>query len=94
MLIYTIHHRIHIYSLASGIRPRFSIIERLKYLNLEVSTGRIINTKENIDIRCRINPAVEHTWHTSHHQLNNVEDLIYNFIISWIKRQDILDNKF
>ena len=45
----------------SGIKARFSIIERLKYLNLEVSLGKIINTKENIDIRCRINPAEEHT---------------------------------
>jgi hypothetical protein len=70
------------------------IIERLKYLNLEVSAGRIIKTKENIDIRCRINPSEEHTWHTTHSQLNIIGDLIYNFFISWGKRQDILDQKF
>jgi hypothetical protein len=69
------------------------IIERLKYLNLEVSTGKIIKTKENIDIRCRINPSEEHTWHTAHSQLNIVVDLIYNFFLSWGKRQDILDQK-
>ena len=71
-----------------------SIIERLKYLNLEVSAGRVINTKENINIRCRIDPLEEHTWHTSHSQLNIVIDLIYNFFISWGKRQDNLDQKF
>ena len=70
------------------------IIERLKYLNLEVSTGKVINTKENINIRCRINPSEEHTWHTSHSPLNLVVDLIHNFYISWGKRQDNLDQKF
>jgi peptidoglycan hydrolase CwlO-like protein len=69
------------------------IIERLKYLNLEVSTGKIIKTKENIDIRCRINPSEEHTWHTAHSQLNIVVDLIYNFFLTWGKRQEILDQK-
>jgi hypothetical protein len=69
------------------------IIERLKYLNLEVSTGKIIKTKENIDIRCRINPSEEHTWHTAHSQLNIVVDLVYNFFLTWGKRQDILDQK-
>ena len=33
-------------------------------------------------------------WHTSHSQLNTVVDLIYNFYISWGKRQDNLDQKF
>ena len=70
------------------------IIERLKYLNLEVSAGKVIKTKENIDIRCRINPSEEHTWHTTHSQLNIVVDLIYNFFISWGKRQEHLDQKF
>jgi len=70
------------------------IIERLRYLNLEVNTGKVINTKENINIRCRINPSEEHIWHTPHSQLNIVVDLIYNFYISWGKRQDILDQKF
>ena len=70
------------------------IIERLKYLNLEVSAGRVSNAKENINIKCRINPLEEHTWHTSHSQLNIVVDLIYNFFISWGKRQDNLDQKF
>jgi hypothetical protein len=70
------------------------IIERLRYLNLEVSTGKVINTKENINIRCRINPSEEHIWHTSHSQLNIVVDLIYNFYISWGKRQDSLEQKF
>ena len=70
------------------------IIERLKYLNLEVSAGKVIKTKENIDIRCRINPSEEHSWHTTHSQLNIVVDLIYNFFISWGKRQDNIDQKF
>jgi hypothetical protein len=69
------------------------IIERLKYLNLEVSTGKVIKTKENIDIRCRINSSEEHSWHTTHSQLNIVVDLIYNFFISWGKRQENLDQK-
>ena len=69
-------------------------IERLKYLNLEVSAGTVIKTKENIDIRCRINPSEEHTWHTTHSQLNIVVDLIYNFFISWRKRQEHLYQKF
>lgn len=70
------------------------IVERLKYLDLEFSTGRVINTKENINLRCRINPLEEHTWHTSHSQLNIIVDLISNFFISWGKRQDNLDQKF
>ena len=70
------------------------IIERLKYLNLEVSAGKVIKTKDNIDLRCRINSSEEHIWHTSHSQLNIVVDLIYNLYISWGKRQDILDQKF
>ena len=77
-----------------GIRAKGLIIERLKYLNLEVSAGKVIKTKENIDLRCRINPSEEHTWHTTHSQLNTVVDLIYNFFISWGKRQDNLDQKF
>jgi hypothetical protein len=70
-----------------------SIIERLSYLNLEASSGKVINTKDNINIRCRINPLEEHTWHTSHSQLNIVVDLIYNFLITWEKRQDNLEQK-
>ena len=71
-----------------------SIIEKLKYLNLEVNTGKVIKTIDNIDIRCRINFSEEHTWHTTNSQLNLVVDLIYNLLISWGKRQDILDQKF
>ena len=70
------------------------IIERLKYLNLEVSEGKVIKTKDHTNIRCRINPSEEHTWHTTHSQLNIIVDLIYNSFISWGKRQDILDQKF
>ena len=77
-----------------GISARVLIIERLKYLNLEISTGRLISTKENISIRCRINPSEEHTWHTMHSQLNLIVDLIHNFYITWGKRQDNLDQKF
>ena len=78
------------------MRARFgrSIIEKLKYLNLEVNTGKSIKTTDNIDIRCRINSSEEHTWHTTNSQLNLVVDLIYNLLISWGKRQDILDQKF
>ena len=63
-------------------------------MNLEVSTGKVINSKENINIRCRINPTEEHTWHTTHSQLNLIVDLIHNFYITWGKRQDNLDQKF
>jgi UDP-N-acetylglucosamine 2-epimerase len=52
-----------------------------------------VKSKDNIDIRCRINPSEDHTWHTSHSQLNIVVDLIYNFFISWGKRQENLDQK-
>jgi len=41
-------------------------IEKLYYLNLEVNTGKTVNTKENINIRCRLNSYEEHIWHTSH----------------------------
>ena len=54
----------------------------------------MIKTKDNIDIRCRINHSEEHTWHTTQSQLNIIVDLIYNSFISWGKRQDILDQKF
>ena len=77
-----------------GISARVLIIERLKYLNLEISTSRLISIKENISKRCRINPSEEHTWHTTHSQLNLIVDLIHNFYISWGKRQDNLDQKF
>lgn len=70
------------------------IIERLKYLDLEVCAGKVIHTKENIEIRCRVNPSEEHIWHSTHSQLNTVVDLVYNFFISWGKRQDNLDKKF
>ena len=69
-------------------------IEKLHYLNLEVITGKTVNTKENINIRCRLNSSEEHTWHTSHGQINLIVDLIYNFYISWGKRQDDLELKF
>ena len=69
-------------------------IEKLHYLNLDVNTGKTINTKENINIRCRINSSEEHTWHTSHGQINLIVDLIHNFYISWGRRQDDLELKF
>ena len=61
---------------------------------MEVNTGKVIKTKDNIDIRCRLNSSEKHTWHTTHSQLNLVVDLVYNLLISWGKRQDILDQKF
>ena len=69
-------------------------IEKLHYLNLEVNTGKTVTTKENINIRCRLNSSEEHTWHTSHGQINLIVDLIHNFYISWGKRQDELELKF
>ena len=69
------------------------IIEKLKFLNLEVNTGKIISTKENINIRCRFNSSEEHTWHSSHSQLNLLVDLVHNLYITWGKRQDDLDIK-
>ena len=60
-------------------------IEKLHYLNLEVNTGKTVSTKENINIRCRINSFEEHTWHTSHGQINLIVDLIYNFYITWVE---------
>jgi hypothetical protein len=69
-------------------------IEKLHYLNLEVNTGKTAKTKENINIKCRINSSEEHTWHTSHGQINLLVDLIHNFYISWGKRQDDLELKF
>lgn len=52
-----------------------------------------MNTKENINIRCRISPSEDHTWHSNHSQLNIIVDLIYNFLITWGKRQEELDLK-
>ena len=69
-------------------------IEKLYYLNLEVNTGNTVSTKENINIRCRINSYEEPTWHTSHGQINLIVDLIHNFYITWGKRQDDLELKF
>ena len=57
----------------------FVKIEKLHYLNLEVNTGKTVSTKENINIRCRINSSEEHIWHTSHSQINLIVDLIHNF---------------
>ena len=69
-------------------------IEKLLYLNLEVNTGKTVNIKENINIRCRLNSSEEHSWHTSHGQINLIVDLIHNFYTSWEKRQDDLELKF
>jgi len=63
-------------------------------LNLEVNTGKTVKTKDNINIKCRINSSEEHIWHTSHGQFNLIVDLIHNFYISWGKRQDDLELKF
>ena len=59
-----------------------------------MNTGKTVTTKENINIRCRLNSSEEHTWHTSHGQINLIVDLIHNFYISWGKRQDELELKF
>ena len=59
-----------------------------------MNTGKTVNTKENINIRCRLNSSEEHTWHTSHGQINLIVDLIHNFYISWGKRQGELELKF
>ena len=59
-----------------------------------MNTGKSIKTTDDIDIRCRINSSEEHTWHTTNSQLNLVVNLIFNLLISWGKRQDILDQKF
>jgi predicted HTH domain antitoxin len=69
-------------------------IKKLYYLNLEVNTGKTVKTKENINIKCRINSSEEHIWHTSRGQINLLVDLIHNFYISWGKRQDDLKLKF
>ena len=63
-------------------------------MNLEINTGKTVNTKDNINIRCRINPSEDHTWHSSQSQLNLLVDLIHNFYIAWGKRQDELEVKF
>ena len=63
-------------------------------MNLDVNTGKTVSTKENINIRCRINSFEEHTCHTSHGQINLIVDLIYNFYITWVKRRDDLELKF
>lgn len=75
-----------------GIRAWF-IIEKLKFLNLEVPSGKNIDTKDNINIKCRINPSEDHSCHTQHSQLNLIVDLLYNFYLIWGKRQDELEIK-
>jgi len=76
----------------SGTRAWLKI-EKIKYLNLEVNSGKLINTKENTHIRCRFNSSEEHSWHSSQSQLNLLVDLIHNLYITWGKRQDDLDIK-
>ena len=76
-----------------GIKFRLSAIEKLKYLNLEVSQGKTIKTKKDINIKCRINPSEDHSWHTANSQLNLIVDLIYNSFISWGRRQDDINIK-
>jgi hypothetical protein len=70
------------------------IIEKLKYLDLEISTDKSINTKENIKIRCRLNSSKVHSWHSLNSQLNLIIDLIQKIYINWGKRQDDLEIKF
>ena len=76
-----------------GIGFRLLAIEKLKYLNLEISQGKTVNIKEDIGIKCRINPSEGHSWHTSNSQLNLIVDLIYNSFISRGRRQDDIDLK-
>ena len=66
------------------------IIEKL---NLEANIGKLINTKDNINIRCRLSHTEEHSWHSNNSQLNLIVDLIYNFYINWSKRQEDLEQK-
>lgn len=63
-------------------------------MNSEINTGKIINTRENINIRCRLNSSEEHIWHGTNSQLNLLVDLVHNLYITWEKRQDDLDLKF
>lgn len=63
-------------------------------MNSEINTGKIINTRENINIRCRLNSSEEHIWHGTNSQLNLLVDLVHNLYITWGKRQDDLDLKF
>lgn len=58
-----------------------------------MNTGKTINIKENINIRCKFNSSEEHIWHSSQGQLNLLVDLIHNFYITWGKRQEELDIK-
>ena len=76
------------------VSARLTKIEKLHYLNLEVNTGKSVKTKDNLNIKCRINSSEEHIWHTSHGQVNLLVDLIHNFYITWGKRQDDLELKF
>jgi hypothetical protein len=75
-------------------QTRLAKIEKLHYLNLGVNTGKSVKTKDNLNIKCRINSSEEHIWHTSHGQVNLLVDLIHNFYITWGKRQDDLELKF
>jgi hypothetical protein len=50
-----------------------------------------VDTIDHINIKCRLNSNEDHIWHTPHSQLNLIVDLLYNFYITWGKRQDDID---
>ena len=66
----------------------------IAYQNCEGSSSiRFTNYKStNIDETESLLEA-DHTWHTNHSQLNIIVDLIYNFVITWGKRQEEVDLK-
>lgn len=71
------------------------IIEKLKYLNLdwEVYTGMIIRTKDNINLRCRLNPTEDPCWDSTNSLTQDPRmcfDLVmYGFAIQVIHRSYI-----
>lgn len=62
--------------------------------NSEANIGKIITTKDNLNIRCRLNHIEDHSWHSNNSQLNLIVDLIYNFYINWDKKQEDLERRF
>ena len=61
--------------------------------NLEANIGKVITTKDNLNIRCRLNHIEDHSWHSNNSQLNLIVDLIYNFYINWDKKQEDLERR-
>ena len=76
--------------ISSRVRRWYQSLDKL---NSEGNIGKVINTKDNINIRCRLNHNEDHSWHSNNSQLNLIVDLIYNFYITWDKRQGDLEQK-